>query len=251
MELLTNMPDVLSSVYSNLLEALQNLFNFIIGMIIAFYMLYEKDAIAGRIKKVLYTFLKDSTADGILNISKRANNIVQGFTVGKILDSAIMGLLFLIVAMILKLPFRALLTIIFAVTNIVPYFGPIVGGVICSAIVMFRDPVMGIWTGVICLVLQQLDGNIIGPKILGGSTGLKPLSVIFAIFVGGELFGVIGMFFGAPVFAVIISIAGNYIERKSEEKKRKRKEDKEEDNDEDKDKEKEDRDGREGVGESI
>ncbi|MDR1706071.1 MAG: AI-2E family transporter [Clostridiales bacterium] len=229
MNLLNEMPGVLTTVYENLLEAMQNLFNFIIGMIIAFYMLYEKDAIAGRIRRVIYTFMRDQTADTVMNVSKRANGIIQGFTVGKILDSAIMGVLFLIVAMILGLPFTALLTIIFAVTNMVPYFGPIVGGVICSAIVMFRDPVMGLWTALICLVLQQLDGNIIGPKILGSSTGLKPLSVIFAIFIGGELFGPIGMFFGAPVFAVIISIVGNYIERKhkAKEEKRSKEEDKE------------------------
>lgn len=211
LNVLNSVPGFMGQIYNNLVRALTNLLNFVLGIIIASYMLYEKDNVKALITRVLYAFFRKETADGFIEFARRSNKTLEGFTVGKLLDSAIMGVLFFLTCILLRLPFPLLLSIIFGITNIIPYFGPIVGGVIVSIIVFIQNPIQGLWTAVASLILQQIDGNVIGPKILGDSIGLKPLSVIFSILVGGALFGVPGMFFGAPVFSILMSVVTRFV----------------------------------------
>ena len=127
--------------------------------------------------------------------------------------------MFFIIGEFMNLPYLTLLSLIIGITNMIPYFGPFIGAIPVIFIVLLNNPLLSIWVAIMILILQQFDGIILGPKILGDSTGLKPIEVIFAIIVGGAFFGVVGMFFGVPVFAVLLKAFGNIINKKYEEAK--------------------------------
>ena len=135
-----------------------------------------------------------------------------GFVSGKILDSAIIGVICYFGLVILRVPYSLLVAVIVGVTNVIPFFGPLIGAVPCFVLIGLADPIKGLYFLIFVLVLQQVDGNIIGPKILGDSTGLSSFWVIFAILVGGGLFGFMGMLFGVPTFAVIYYFIGEVVE---------------------------------------
>ena len=147
----------------------------------------------------------------IIHTARKSNEIFGGFISGKIIDSLIIGLLCYIGLVILNMPYTILVSVIVGVTNVIPFFGPYIGAVPSIIIIALDNPIKGLYFAIFILVLQQLDGNVIGPKILGDSTGLSPFWVVFAIIIGGGLFGFAGMLLGVPTFAVIYYIAGEAV----------------------------------------
>lgn len=180
--------------------------NFIVGLIFALYLLLTKNKFSRQSKKLLYAVFNDSTVDKILVWLKRSHEVFSGFISGKLLDSLIIGVLCFIGVTVLKIPYTMLVAVIVGVTNVIPVFGPYIGAIPCAALILMTNPVKGLYFIVFIILLQALDGNFIGPKILGDKTGLDTFWVVFAIVLGGGMFGVIGMLIGVPMFAVIYYI---------------------------------------------
>ncbi|MBQ3160682.1 MAG: AI-2E family transporter [Oscillospiraceae bacterium] len=180
--------------------------DFVIGFIVAIYLLYSKETFAAQARKIVYAIFPRGMSKTVLRISSKANYTLSGFISGKLLDSLIIGILCFICMSIMKMEFVALISVIVGVTNIIPFFGPFFGAIPSAFLLLITAPKQVIPFVIFILILQQFDGNILGPKILGDSTGLTPFWVMFAIFVGGGLFGFAGMVLGVPVFAVIYAL---------------------------------------------
>ncbi|WP_253290807.1 AI-2E family transporter [Pseudoflavonifractor sp. MSJ-37] len=179
-------------------------------VISSIYMLLDKDTLSLQSKKLVYAILPTAGANRFLEVCGRANGIFSGFINGKVLDSAIIGVLCFILTSLLRIEFPVLISVVIGVTNVIPFFGPIVGAVPCVLILLLVDPWQALRFAILALALQQFDGNILGPKILGNSTGISAFWVLVSIVVGGGLFGFPGMLLGVPTFAVIYSLLGEW-----------------------------------------
>lgn len=177
--------------------------NFFVGVIISIYLLALKERLALQTKKLLYAFVSEPRYRGTLRATRRIDTIFSGFVRGKLLDSLIIGVLCFAGSTILQLPYAPLISVIVGVTNIIPFFGPFLGAVPSAFLILLVSPLKCFYFLIFILALQQLDGNVIGPKILGSSTELPSFWVIVAILLGGGFFGVLGMFLGVPVFACV------------------------------------------------
>ena len=190
----------------------------VVGIIVSVYLLFSKESWSAGARRALRAFFREERESLILAGVRRADCIFSGFIRGKILDSAIIGVLCLGACLVLKMPYAPLVAVIVGVTNVIPFFGPFLGAIPCAILILLVDPLKCVSFIVMILVLQQFDGNILGPKILGDSTGLSSFWVIAAILVGGSFFGVLGMFFGVPVFACAYSfyhmLVRNALEKK-------------------------------------
>lgn len=176
------------------------------ALIASIYMLYSKENLVRLLKRLVYAFVPTDKARVFLGYCHKSNQIFSAFLNGKIIDSAIIGMLCFFLSCLIKIPFAILVSVIVGVTNIIPFFGPIVGAVPCLMILLIVDPFGALRFFILIVALQQFDGNILGPKILGDSTGLSPLLVLAAIVAGGGLFGFLGMVLGVPACAVLYSI---------------------------------------------
>lgn len=208
----------LSYIFSSAWGITSGLLNILLGLMIAFYMLNEKEKFASYTKKILYVFLKPETAEKVISVGSESNQIFERFLIGKSIDSIIIGILCFIGLNLLQIRYALLISVIIGVTNMIPYFGPFIGAIPAILITLLSSPIQALWIALFIFGLQQFDGIILGPKILGDSTGLSPFWVIFAIIIGGALFGVIGMLLGVPVFAVLRTLFNRYIDRKYLEK---------------------------------
>lgn len=186
--------------------------NIFLGIILSIYMLAEKDLLISLAKKLNFSFFKAEVADKILRLSRRTQKIFSSFLGGKILDSLIIGVLAFITLTIVKMPYTLLVTFIISVTNVIPFFGPFIGAIPSVIIIFFESPIMAFWFLVIILILQQLDANVIGPKILGDSLGISSFWILFSILVGGKFFGLTGLIVGVPLFVLIYSIIKGIVE---------------------------------------
>ncbi len=180
--------------------------NIVIGVIISVYLLSDKEGFIGKTKKFVYALFGTKKANVIVDTVRRSHMMFSGFIVGKVIDSVIIGILCFILMSILRLPYALIVSVLVGVTNIIPFFGPFIGAIPSAILILITNPVQGLYFIILIIVLQQLDGNIIGPKILSQSTGLSPFWVVFAILLGGGLFGFVGMLIGVPTFAVIYDI---------------------------------------------
>jgi predicted PurR-regulated permease PerM len=185
--------------------------DFIIGFIVAIYLLYSKEKFIAQMRKITIAIFPKNLAQGVLNVSAHANKTLGGFISGKIFDSAIIGIITFLGMTIMKMDFVALISVVIGVTNIIPVFGPFIGAIPSAFLLLVSSPKQVIPFVIFIVILQQFDGNILGPMILGDSTGLSPFWVMFAILVGGGLFGVAGMLLGVPLFAVIYSLVNDFI----------------------------------------
>jgi len=208
----TDMIDQLYLVIDGLLGAVNVVAEFFIGIIIAVYLMVSRETFVSQGKKVIYAFLNDEHANMFIQLLKECNRIFGGFINGKLLDSLIIGILCFIGCSLLQMPYSVLVAVIIGVTNVIPFFGPYIGAIPSTILIMLDSPSKGLIFIVFILVLQQFDGNILGPKILGDSIGLSPFWIIFAILLGGGLFGVVGMLFGVPVFAVFHFLIKSFID---------------------------------------
>ncbi|MCM1100483.1 MAG: AI-2E family transporter [Clostridium sp.] len=197
---------LLKTVSLSIINVLGVLWDWVIGFIISIYVLVSKEKFAGQAKKMSYAIFDKNTANVIIRNFRFTHKTFSGFIIGKVLDSIIIGLLCFIGTTLLNTPYAALVSVIIGVTNIIPFFGPWLGAVPSTVLIFLVDPthpLNSLYFIIFILVLQQVDGNIIGPKILGNSTGLTGFWVIFAITLFGGVFGVPGMIVGVPIFAVI------------------------------------------------
>lgn len=206
-DLLKQIQTYLASIASGVYYGVKFLLNLVVGIIVSIYVLASKETFAGQAKKVIYALFKPVRANVIVETVRKSNEIFGGFISGKLLDSAIIGVLAYVVLTIMKMPDTVLLAVIIGVTNVIPFFGPFIGAVPSFIIVVLQNPLQGLYFLIFIFVLQQVDGNIIGPKILGNSTGLSSFWVVFAILVFGGLWGFPGMLLGVPLMAVIYYIA--------------------------------------------
>lgn len=201
----------LTSITSGVIYGVKLLTNTLVGVIVSVYVLAGKETFAGQSKKIIYAVFKPKRANLVIDTIRKSNQIFGGFISGKLLDSAIIGVLAYIVMAIMGMPDTMLLAVIIGVTNVIPFFGPFIGAVPCFIIVVLQNPVQGLYFLIFVFVLQQIDGNIIGPKILGESTGITPFWVVTSILVFGGLWGFPGMLLGVPVTAVLQYIVSNLL----------------------------------------
>ncbi len=177
--------------------------NLLVGIIVSVYLLATKEAFAATGCKMTYSFFSQRRAAQIIDGAKAVNRIFSGFFRGKLLDSLIIGIICFICSSIINFPYTPLISVVVGVTNIIPFFGPFLGAIPCAFIILLDSPMKCLYFIVFIIILQQFDGNILGPKILGDSTGLSSFWVIVAILVGGGLWGILGMFIGVPLFACL------------------------------------------------
>ena len=197
------MSSLLPVIFTTSMAIVKGLVNFIISIMVSVYMISDHKNLFYHGKRLLYSIVPVKTADTARNIARESANIFSGFIIGKAIDSLIIGIICFFAMLIFKFPYAMLISVIVGITNMIPYFGPYIGGIIGGIIILIVNPIQVVFFAILILVLQQFDGLFLGPKILGESTGLRPLWVIFAITVGGSLCGVLGMFLGVPVVAVI------------------------------------------------
>ena len=198
-----------SSVYNIFLF----LYNLLIGLIVACYLLASRKKFARQSVLIVRSMLKPRWADLVLDEVAFVDRMFGGFIDGKIVDSAIIGVLCYIGCSVFKFPNALLVSAIVGITNLIPFFGPFIGAVPSTLLIMFEDPIKGLWFILFILALQQLDGNVIGPAILGDRTGLSSFWVLFAIILCGGLWGLVGMVICVPMFAVIYDIIKKLVRR--------------------------------------
>ena len=208
-----NAPEILEAIAANVYSFGRITLNFIMAIFIAFYMLFDKERFARKMRKAVYALSSEEKASRFLYNAERIPHIFNDFIVGKALDSLIIGILAFIVLTFMQAPFPLILALIIGVTNMIPYFGPIIGAIPAILITLLIDPPLAIAVSIFILILQQFDGNILGPKILGDSVDLSPLWIILAVLIGGALMGPLGMFIGVPIFATAKVFGSEYIDR--------------------------------------
>ena len=205
-DLLPQMQQYLLQITSGVITMVKSILNFIIGIIVVVYVLSIKESLVGQSKKIVYAIFKPKHGNIIIEVFHKADEVFGGFIIGKIIDSAIIGVICYFGCLILHIPDTILVAVIIGVTNVIPVFGPFIGAIPSLLLVVIQSPLHALYLLIFIIILQQVDGNIIGPKILGDSTGLSAFWVMFSILIGGGLFGFLGMLLGVPVFAMIYYI---------------------------------------------
>ena len=212
--LLPEFKSLITNVTMNVYYVFRGIYNMIIGIIVSIYVLFSRETFGAHCKKLLYSIFSLEAAKKILDAVKFTNEVFMGFISGKILDSAIIGILCYIGCLIMRTPYGVLCAFIVGITNVIPFFGPLFGMIPSTLIILMADPLRALIFLIFVILLQQFDGNILGPKILGGSVGINGFWVLFSIIVGAGLFGFAGMLLGVPVFVVIYTFFRNLVNRK-------------------------------------
>lgn len=210
---------IMTNLTAGMLNVISEIMNGVIGIIVSVYVLFSKEAFGGQSKKTVYALMKPDHANMVIHLTRKSNEIFGGFIIGKIIDSTIIGIICFICLSIMDMPYTVLVSVIVGVTNVIPFFGPYIGAVPSAILIMLSNPMKGLYFIIFILILQQVDGNIIGPKILGDSTGLSAFWVVVSILLGGGMFGFVGMIMGVPTFAVLYYIADMILNQKLERKK--------------------------------
>ena len=210
-KLLPEIETYVTQITSGVISVVKGLANFVIGIVVAVYVMTIQEKLLAQARKIIFAIFKPEYGNVIVHTIRRSSKIFGGFISGKLLDSAIIGVICYIVCLILRMPNAMLVSVIIGVTNIIPFFGPIIGAVPTILLVVIQSPWHALYLFIFIIILQQVDGNIIGPKILGNSTGLSSFWVMFAILVFGGIWGFFGMLLGVPTFAVIYYIVGKLV----------------------------------------
>lgn len=212
----TTVPTLLPTIYNTGMSLISGLINMLIAVMVSVYMLLDKPKLINNSKRIIYSVLKAEEADKLLDTLKECNKIFGNFIIGKMIDSLIIGLLCWIIMTIMDIPYPLMISVIVGVTNMIPYFGPFIGAIPGIMLLLIVDFKYALIFGILIFALQQFDGLYLGPKILGESTGLRPIWIIFAITVGGWLAGVAGMFLGVPVVAVLAYLIDRLLNKRLE-----------------------------------
>ena len=217
-KLLSSMEAIISGLTNSLMTVVGLAFDFLIGLCAAIYMLASRDLFMSQSKKLVVAVFKESTADHVLDLGRRIHKVFSGFIIGKLVDSLIIGVLCYIGMLILRLPYPALIATVVGVTNVIPFFGPFIGAVPSAFLILLNDPMKAVYFCIFVLALQQLDGNVIGPRILGDTIGIAGFWVLVSITVAGGLFGFAGMVLGVPVFAVFYMLMADFVQHRLQAK---------------------------------
>lgn len=217
-DLIPNIEKVITGVYTSVMGVVNLVKNVLIGIIVMLYLLNIKDTLAAQSKKIIYSLFSLSVANEMVRKWRYIHTVFGGFIIGKLVDSLIIGILTFVWLSIIEMPYTVLISVIVGVTNIIPFFGPFIGAVPSAMLVLLVDPKKCLWFLLSILVIQQLDGNIIGPKILGNSTGLSSFWVLFSILFFGGLLGPLGMIIGVPTFAVIQKLTSEWVNKQLKKK---------------------------------
>ena len=217
-EVLTRTQMLMVAVSGGVVSTVNFLKNLLVGAIVSVYFMATKERCVAHARKITYSLFSKEKVYWIFRGANKVDHIFSGFVRGKLLDSLIIGILCFIGCSILNMPYTPLVSVIVGVTNIIPFFGPFLGAIPSFFLILLVNPIQSLYFLLFVLALQQLDGNVIGPKILGDSTGLSSLWVIIAILVGGSFFGVAGMFFGVPVCACLYNLVAFMVDRRLAEK---------------------------------
>ena len=209
---------LLQNVTASVYNFLKGIYNAVIGIIVSIYILHNKEHFAARCKKILYSMFSVKTAAKLKADVDFTDKVFMGFITGKLLDSAIIGLMCYVFCVIARMPYALLVSVIVGVTNIIPFFGPFIGAVPSALLILLDSPAKCLVFVIFIIVLQQFDGNILGPKILGNSTGISGFWVMFSIILGAGLFGFWGMLLGVPVWVVIYTAFSNIVKRRLKSK---------------------------------
>ena len=192
--------------------------NILIGLIVMVYLLNMKDLLRRQFRKLLFALFSEKKAKRVIEELQYVHHVFGGFILGKIIDSAIIGVLTFFVLSVMKMPYTLLVSVIVGVTNVIPFFGPFIGAIPCFLLILLTSPIQSLYFAVTILIIQQIDGNIIGPKVLGDSTGLSSFWVLFSILLFGGLFGFVGMVIGVPLWAVILHSLRRYTDERLRKK---------------------------------
>ena len=210
-KLVPNMSMIIGQLSTGLLNVVTVVKNILIGVIVMVYFLNIKDTLAAQSKKIIYSVFKLKEANRIVSEVRFAHGVFGGFITGKLLDSLIIGIMCFFALKFLKMPYVLLISVIIGVTNVIPFFGPFIGAIPSAFLILLVSPMKCLYFLIFILILQQFDGNILGPKILGDSTGLPSFWVLFSILLFGGLMGFVGMIIGVPTFAVIYRLTSMYV----------------------------------------
>jgi predicted PurR-regulated permease PerM len=205
-------------IYDASMQVIKVVANFFIALIISIYLSFDKNIILNDLKKMIYAVLPASNARNMIVTLRECDQIFSSYLFGKAVDSIIIGVLCFVIMSCLKLPLTVLISIIVGITNMIPYFGPFIGAVPGIFLIAFLNPVGAVKFTIMVFLLQQFDGYILGPRILGNSTGVRPVAILFSVIVGGAYFGVAGMFLGVPVFAVVQHLINKWLEERLQKK---------------------------------
>ena len=217
-DLLPNSNKMLTFLTGKVMVAVGVIMDVIIGIIVSIYLMASKENFCAQAKKLLYAIFPKKWSDSALSVLGETHTVFAKFISGKLIDSLIVGILTFIVMSIAGVPYTVLVSVIIGVTNVLPYFGPYIGTIPCAILVLIANPMKGILFIVLVIILQQIDGNILGPKILGDSIGLKSFWILFSILIFGSLFGLLGMICAVPVFAMIYRWVKRFSERRLNQK---------------------------------
>ncbi|MDD6073813.1 MAG: AI-2E family transporter [Clostridium sp.] len=211
--------EIVTGVSSSVIGLVNFISNWFIGLIVMVYLLNIKDVLTAQGKKIIYGIFRMDWANGIVEELRFVNRVFGGFILGKILDSVLIGIICYAAVSLMKMPFPTLLSVIIGVTNVIPFFGPFIGAIPTGILVFLVSPIKCVYFLIWILLMQQFDGNILGPRILGDSTGLPSFWVLFSILLFGGLFGFIGMIIAVPMFAVIYDLIGRAVHHALRKKK--------------------------------
>lgn len=217
-KLLPGMGTLVGQVSTQVILTLKTMMNVMIGVMACVYMLNSKERFQGQFKKVILATLPKEKAEALFDFAKFTNRTFGGFINGKIIDSIIIGIICFILMEIFGFPYPILISAIIGITNVIPFFGPFIGAIPAAIIILLVSPIHALYFLILIFILQQVDGNIIGPAILGNTTGIASFWVLFSIVIGGGLFGFIGMVLGVPVFAIIYYYFSRSINKRLEAK---------------------------------
>lgn len=203
--------ELITSLSASVLSVFWGLFDFVIGIIVCVYVLSSADKLKRQAKMIVSAVAPKKYVDSIFEITNEMDQCFGGFIRGKLVDSLIIGILCFVCVSIMDMPYPVLISTIVGVTNIIPFFGPFIGAIPSGILILTVSPIQALYFAIFIFILQQFDGNILGPAILGQSTGLGSIWVLFSILIFGDLFGFVGMIIGVPTFAVIYYLISKYV----------------------------------------
>lgn len=204
--LMPQVSNILTAFSSGVFAVIQVFTNIFFGLVIAIYFLFSKELFAAQLKKVVYSMTTPKYGNAILRNMREIHRTFGGFLSGKIIDSLIIMMIFMIILTVFNFPYAVLCSVVMGIFNIIPVFGPFIGAIPCALLVLLEDPWYFLYFVGVVIIVQQLDGNVIGPMVLGGSTGLSSFWIIFSLLLAQSIFGFMGLIIGIPLFAVIYSI---------------------------------------------
>ena len=211
--ILGSLNGIIRTFSQSVISIFRELLNIVIGFVISIYLLFSKEKFIAQSKKIIYACFERNTANNLITDFRMINRTFGGFISGKILDSLIIGILCYFGINFIGTPYPLLISVIVGVTNVIPYFGPFIGAIPSALLVLLVDPLQCLYFVIFIFILQQFDGNVLGPKILGDSIGISAFWIIFSVTVFGGLLGVLGMVIGVPVFAVIYNLVNRYVKK--------------------------------------